>query len=77
MYITAGIFGANKYIGKVTCKDTSLVDYFIVNSRVFSIIKEFEIIDFDPLFSDVHCRLHILLQRNRTLERSSQSGLSL
>ncbi|KAK3085731.1 hypothetical protein FSP39_007899 [Pinctada imbricata] len=72
MYITSGRFGADRYIGKVTCKDTSVVDYFIVNSKVFSIIEEFEVIGFDPLFSDVHSRLHILLQTEKTTERYQQ-----
>ncbi|KAK3109114.1 hypothetical protein FSP39_023343 [Pinctada imbricata] len=73
MYITAGRFGADKNIGKVTCKDTSIVDYFIVNSCVFSMIKEFEVIDFDPLFSDVHSRLHILLHIDEEIEKFEQT----
>ena len=59
MYIANGRIGVDKYCGKVTSKESSLVDYFIVKSDLFPLIKEFEVIDFDPLFSDVHCRLHV------------------
>ncbi|CAC5366643.1 unnamed protein product [Mytilus coruscus] len=48
-------------MGKVTSKETSLVDYLIVSGDLFPYITEFEVIDFDPLFSDIHCRLHFNL----------------
>jgi hypothetical protein len=46
-------------IGKVTSKESSTGDYFIVGSELFSFITQFIIIDFDPLFSDVHCRIQV------------------
>ncbi|CAC5398969.1 unnamed protein product [Mytilus coruscus] len=46
------------------CKNNSI---FIANGRIcddagkelFPFITEFQVVDFDPLISDVHCRLHV------------------
>ncbi|CAC5398495.1 unnamed protein product [Mytilus coruscus] len=46
-------------IGKFTCSEISIVDYFIVSPELFPFITEFQVVDFDPLISDVHCRLHV------------------
>ena len=34
-----------------------MIDYFLLSSPVFSLIKLFDVLDFNPLFSDVHCGL--------------------
>ena len=34
-----------------------MIDYFLLLSPVFSLIKLFDVLDFNPLFSDVHCGL--------------------
>ena len=47
--------------GKRTCNDLSVIDYFILKSDVFTLVKEFKIMDFDPSLSDVHCGIHISL----------------
>ncbi|CAG2247210.1 unnamed protein product [Mytilus edulis] len=56
--IANGRIGKDKCIGKTTCKDASLVDYLIVSPHLFDEIVDFEVIEFNPMFSDVHCRLH-------------------
>jgi hypothetical protein len=33
------------------------VDYLISSSNLFSVNKNFDVLDYDPLFSDVHCAL--------------------
>ena len=33
------------------------MDYLIISSNLFSVIKNFHVLDYDPLFSDVHCAL--------------------
>ena len=38
-----------------------MVDYAILSPLVFSMVKEFRILPFDPLISDVHCCIHISL----------------
>ena len=42
---------------KQTCNNISMIDYFLLSSPVFSLVKLFDILDFNPLFSDVHCGL--------------------
>ncbi|CAG2248801.1 unnamed protein product [Mytilus edulis] len=61
LYIANGRIGNDKNMGKVTSKETSLVDYLIVSGDLFPYITEFEVIDFDSLFSDIHCRLRFNL----------------
>ncbi|CAG2187369.1 unnamed protein product [Mytilus edulis] len=61
LYIANGRIGNDTNIGKVTSKETSLVDYLIVSGDLFPYITEFEVIDFDSLFSDIHCRLQFNL----------------
>jgi hypothetical protein len=56
--------GNDKTVGKKTCKDVSLVDYFLLSSDVFSAIKYFDILEHNPLFSDVHCGLSVYLHTN-------------
>ena len=43
--------GSDKHIGGVTCKISSTVDYVLATLEVF---KDFEIVDFCNLSSDVH-----------------------
>ena len=31
------------------------MDYLIISSNLFSVIKNFHVLDYDPLFSDVLC----------------------
>jgi hypothetical protein len=46
-----------KILVKKTCNDLSVVDYLILSSNLSSVIKNFDVLDYDPLFSDVHCAL--------------------
>ena len=57
IYILNGRCGTDKYIGKVTSKDCSLIDYAIGTQYVFKNVTDFQICDFDPLLSDIHCAL--------------------
>lgn len=58
LYIGNGrLPGSDFKIGHTTCNNVSLVDYFILSSKVFALIKQFAILDYNPLFSDVHCAL--------------------
>ncbi|CAG2218455.1 unnamed protein product [Mytilus edulis] len=56
--------GNDKSVGKKTCKDVSLVDYFLLSSNVFPTVKSFDVLDFNPLYSDVHCGLSVYLHSN-------------
>ena len=44
-----------KILVKKTCNDLRVVDYLILSSNLFSVIKNFHVLDYDPLFSDVLC----------------------
>ena len=54
LLIANGRVGADQRIGKLTCKDASVVDYVIASPSVFPIISAFEVLDFDNCLSDVH-----------------------
>lgn len=54
--------GNDKNIGIKTCFDSSLIDYFILSSPLFKIVKDFTVMDFDPMLSDKHSRLVVTLE---------------
>ena len=71
MHTANGRVGNEKNIGKVTSKESSTGDYFIVGSELFSFITQFIIIDFDPLFSDVHCRIQVSISCSESLHKKN------
>jgi hypothetical protein len=44
--------GLDRGIGKRTCKNRSVIDYFISSSSLFPFIQEFDINYFNPNLSD-------------------------
>jgi hypothetical protein len=49
--------------GKPTCNNISMMDYFLLSSPVFSLIKLFDVLDFNYfLMSTVVCVLVYMLQ---------------
>ena len=34
-----------------------MIDYFLLSTPVFYLVKLFDVLDFNPLFSDIHCGL--------------------
>ena len=61
LFILNGRFGEDKISPKLTCKDSSTVDYFISSAYNFAHIAALKVFDFSPLYSDAHCpiTLHI------------------
>lgn len=51
----------NIIIGHTTCKDISTVDYLIMYPFLFQYVNEFTVCDFNPMFSDVHNRIHFTI----------------
>ncbi len=49
------------YLGKQTAVDGSVIDCVIGSPYLLSRAKEFDICDFDPLFSDKHCIISLEL----------------
>ena len=64
LFICNGRIFTDRSIGRNTCKDSSLVDYLIVHPSMFDFISYFKVEDFNPMFSDVHCRLSFTLLFN-------------
>ena len=51
-------------LGKPTTTHGTLVDYVIGSPRILRNVQEFRILDYDPLYSDIHCGIHVLLKAN-------------
>ncbi|CAG2212337.1 unnamed protein product [Mytilus edulis] len=73
--------GSDIGIGRTTCKDISVIDYLLLSSKLFSLVDEFEILDFVPLFSDVHNAIHIVfksvLPHDQITHDTSQNSTSI
>jgi hypothetical protein len=39
-----------------------MVDYLLLSPSIINIITDFEIIDFNPMFSEVHNRVHLTIR---------------
>ena len=50
--IVNGRVGKDAYLGKVTCKDASVVDYCIESPEIFPCLTEFEVLPFNECLSD-------------------------
>ena len=57
IFICNGRIFSDRYIGRPTCKGSSVVDYLLSSPSMFDFITDFNVDDFDPLFSDVHSRI--------------------
>ena len=55
IHIVNGRCGADSHIGRQTCKNSSVIDYVIMSPELFPGIHSFDVLDFDPLLSDIHC----------------------
>ena len=53
--ILNGRMGVNDSSGCFTCKDASVVDYALAFHALLSLCDCFNVLNFDPLLSDVHC----------------------
>ena len=51
--------GDDKGIGRLTCRNSSTVDYCISSPYCFKSFVNFTVQEFNCLFSDVHCPLAI------------------
>ena len=62
--IANGRLGDDRYIGKTTCKNVSVVDYVIASPKILTYLTKFSIADFNAIFSDVHCAIEFNLKSN-------------
>ncbi|KAK6181790.1 hypothetical protein SNE40_009575 [Patella caerulea] len=61
IYVVNGRFGSEKGIGSFTCDGRSVVDYVCCSPKVMGNIIEFEICDYNALFSDKHNAISMIL----------------
>ena len=73
LFIVNSRVGQDQGLGKFTCKNSSVVDYCIVSPELFKVLKEFEILEYCNLYSDVHSPIHFILN----LENITQVQTSL
>ena len=66
LYIINGRVGSDRSIGSYITSRNSVVDYTIRSPSILSKCVNFEVLDFDPLFSDIHCALQFSLKSNNT-----------
>ena len=61
LHIVNGRVGNDLGRGKLTCKNTSTIDYVIASPNCFQLIKDFDVDIFDSFLSDVHSPLRFTL----------------
>ena len=59
LYIVNGRVGKDRNIGRLTCKNSSVVDYMLCSPELFSQIHDFEVKEFRMEFSDAHCPISV------------------
>lgn len=59
--IANGRLGRDESLGKKTCKGSSVIDYVILSPLLFTAVKDFEILPFEPLVSDAHSGVYLSL----------------
>ena len=62
LLIVNGRVGRDADLGKLTCKNASLVDYVIASPCVFPCICDFYVGGFDEWLFDIHCPVFIKLK---------------
>ena len=74
LVIMNGRVDADKDIGKITnVKAHTIVDYCISDIELLPFVSNFEIHDFDPCISDLHCRLFMSIARKELSDPGIES----
>ena len=69
-----GRVGKDKGHGKATCKDASVVDYIIVSSSLFTLTENFTVLDFNEVYSDVHCAVIANFEFNKVNDSNAEQN---
>ena len=72
IFILNGRLNNDQLVPKLTCKDSSTVDYFISSACIFEQINEFEVHEFSNLYSDAHCSLTLPLNTSLAVNDRSK-----
>ena len=54
LFIVNGRIGKDKHMGNLTFRNKTLIDYTLASSDFMPLFTEFEVVDLDLLYSDVH-----------------------
>ena len=74
LQIANGRIGKDRGVGKHTTIHDSIIDYVLATPELFEEIKDFEIMEFNPILSDVHCPIIFsLLSRSGETKIQNQS----
>ena len=55
LQIVNGRVGKDCGVGKYTTKNNSVLDYMLAPPTIFDELKDFDVLEFNPILSDVHC----------------------
>ena len=73
LFICNGRVGSDMNVGDLTCKNASIVDYVIMSSDMFKNLMYFHILDFNELYSDVHCPINIVFDISHNLKNEQNN----
>ena len=59
LFIVNGRIGGDTNIGKLTCKNSSIVDYVISSVDFLKCIVDMDVLEFSKLYSDVHSSISL------------------
>ena len=68
LVIFNGRAGYDKFLGKATTTDNSVIDYVIGSPALLRKTQSFNVRNFDPLFSDKHCAIQFSISRGQAME---------
>ena len=71
LFIINGRVGSDRNIGELTCRNASVVDYFICTPNFIKCIDDLTVLDFSKCYSDVHTLLSITFESNAFEECNS------
>ena len=69
LFICNGRVGSDMNVGDLTCKNASIVDYVLISYDIFDYVNSFHILDFNELYSDVHCPIKMVFKISSNLKQ--------
>lgn len=76
IFILNGRIGPDAISPKLTCKNSSTVDYVLSSANNFEFLSSFKVLDFDHLFSDAHCPLSLEIKIHNVGEENMYKPLA-
>lgn len=57
-----GRLGKDYRVGKATTTFNTTLDYVLGSPQIMKYVYEFDVLDYDPMYSDVHCGIHMKIR---------------